>query len=595
MGKGSGQTLADRLLAQATDSKGPSPHAEEGTVSAGRERTGAATETPAGASGMAEERASAAATGAGAECHLPHGFCRSRWRRLTRSAAIAITMAAAAVPSAPAAAPPAGGEPGASRLPAKQLVQRETPQPDESPEAPAPPAQEPAGLADPEAQSPDAEGADDQSLDAGAVDAGGRWEQQWDADEAALAERWPELEQSAEDAIKQRFREIREQVGQARQALAALAREMEDRHRQQHEEMQARHAGDRAAADGAIAVTQIDQRHQQERAALQRDQDAERAGLAEAEQELERHLEGARRDVAQARADAGGGAGPVGGTSPAGEISPAGETGGLPADDQATGERAGPAAGEAVVPAPGSEPPASEIAPQQTEAATTDDPAATPPEGDVVAEERNIPPPPSKAASEADNEAVSEPASEGTGEAAGRESPARPSSAGEPSPVRDVPAEGIAVEPGGASDSGRPDVAQTGAVETDAARTAAPPPGGGGPPPSPEEIAGLIDRGDALLDLGDLAGARLFYRRAAGRGSAEGAMRMGMTFDPVYFARTGVLGTRPRIEDALEWYRKAIAMGSQPAEARMTTLRSWLERAAAAGDPQAEAALQQLR
>jgi TPR repeat protein len=68
-----------------------------------------------------------------------------------------------------------------------------------------------------------------------------------------------------------------------------------------------------------------------------------------------------------------------------------------------------------------------------------------------------------------------------------------------------------------------------------------------------------------------------------------------MTFDPLYFARTGVHGTQPQIQDALEWYGKAIAMGNQPAATRMESLRSWLEQAAATGDAQAEAALQQLR
>lgn len=133
----------------------------------------------------------------------------------------------------------------------------------------------------------------------------------------------------------------------------------------------------------------------------------------------------------------------------------------------------------------------------------------------------------------------------------------------------------------------------------DAAETAAGPAASAPPrpeaPSSDQELTGLIDRGNTLLDLGDLAAARLYYRRAAGRGSAEGAMLMGMTFDPLYFAHTGVHGTQPRIEEALEWYRKAIAMGSRPAEARMESLRAWLERSAAAGDAQAEAALERLR
>jgi TPR repeat protein len=113
--------------------------------------------------------------------------------------------------------------------------------------------------------------------------------------------------------------------------------------------------------------------------------------------------------------------------------------------------------------------------------------------------------------------------------------------------------------------------------------------------PAGQDAADLVNRGNALLDLGDLASARLFYRLAADRGSPEGAMLMGMTFDPVYFARTGIQGTQPQIQDALHWYGKAITMGSRPAEMRMGELRSWLERSAAAGDARARAALQQPR
>ena len=113
--------------------------------------------------------------------------------------------------------------------------------------------------------------------------------------------------------------------------------------------------------------------------------------------------------------------------------------------------------------------------------------------------------------------------------------------------------------------------------------------------PVSQDVADLLERGNALLDFGDLASARLFYQLAAGRGSAEGAMLMGMTYDPVYFAGAAIHGTQPQIQNALEWYGKAIAMGSQPAETRMGQLRSWLEQSAAAGNPQAKAALQQLR
>lgn len=119
------------------------------------------------------------------------------------------------------------------------------------------------------------------------------------------------------------------------------------------------------------------------------------------------------------------------------------------------------------------------------------------------------------------------------------------------------------------------------------------PPSAATAPPGPD-VAVLLERGDRFLDLGDVASARLFYRRAADGGSAKGAMLMGMTFDPVYFAQAGIRGTHPSAPDAAQWYGRAMEMGMGPAQGRMETLRTWLEKAASAGDDEAKAALQQL-
>jgi hypothetical protein len=159
-------------------------------------------------------------------------------------------------------------------------------------------------------------------------------------------------------------------------------------------------------------------------------------------------------------------------------------------------------------------------------------------------------------------------------------------------PSRDTPAaEDGAIGRAEAAESMTPEAAKAAAAPV--GEPVSEPPRGAAP--VSQDVADLVERGNTLLDLGDLASARLFYRLAAGRGSAEGAMLMGMTFDPVYFAGADIHGTQPQIQDALEWYGKAIAMGSQPAETRMGNLRSWLEQSAAAGNAQAKAALQQLR
>jgi type II secretory pathway predicted ATPase ExeA len=85
------------------------------------------------------------------------------------------------------------------------------------------------------------------------------------------------------------------------------------------------------------------------------------------------------------------------------------------------------------------------------------------------------------------------------------------------------------------------------------------------PPPSakpaetmpPDLIAALLKRGDQSFALGDTAAARLFFRHAADGGSAAAATALGKTYDPYY----AVQGEKPDKARAIEWYRKASALG----------------------------------
>jgi hypothetical protein len=104
-------------------------------------------------------------------------------------------------------------------------------------------------------------------------------------------------------------------------------------------------------------------------------------------------------------------------------------------------------------------------------------------------------------------------------------------------------------------------------------------------------VEDLLDHGNRLLELGDVAAARLFYGMAAERGSAEGALLMGVTFDPVYFERHGIRGTRPHVLEAVNWYEKAEALGSPAAEERKNALASRLRSTAHDGDEDARHAL----
>lgn len=79
-------------------------------------------------------------------------------------------------------------------------------------------------------------------------------------------------------------------------------------------------------------------------------------------------------------------------------------------------------------------------------------------------------------------------------------------------------------------------------------------------------LEALVQRGDELVITGDIAGARLYYERAAEAGSARAALRMGKTADPRFLAATGVRGWRGDPAEAAKWYRRARELGDAEAE-----------------------------
>lgn len=83
---------------------------------------------------------------------------------------------------------------------------------------------------------------------------------------------------------------------------------------------------------------------------------------------------------------------------------------------------------------------------------------------------------------------------------------------------------------------------------------------------TPEEIQVLLSHGRDLQRVGYLAGARLFFRRAAEAGSAEGARALGETYDPTEFQKLGVRGMTPDPALAQKWYDRARALEAQHAK-----------------------------
>jgi len=87
-----------------------------------------------------------------------------------------------------------------------------------------------------------------------------------------------------------------------------------------------------------------------------------------------------------------------------------------------------------------------------------------------------------------------------------------------------------------------------------------------------DELEMLLKRGKEFLADSDLASARLLLRRAAEGGSAEAALVLGTTFDPLVIQRLGVLGAHPDIGEARHWYQRAAELGSNTASQRLARL-----------------------
>jgi hypothetical protein len=67
----------------------------------------------------------------------------------------------------------------------------------------------------------------------------------------------------------------------------------------------------------------------------------------------------------------------------------------------------------------------------------------------------------------------------------------------------------------------------------------------------------IVRRGEELLAQGDLAGARLFFGRAAADGDPRGATGMARSFDPETLRKLRVLGIRPDPDQAAQWYARS--------------------------------------
>ena len=94
------------------------------------------------------------------------------------------------------------------------------------------------------------------------------------------------------------------------------------------------------------------------------------------------------------------------------------------------------------------------------------------------------------------------------------------------------------------------------------------------PAPSPTGVTSvlaetMVRRADALLQRGDVSGARLLYERAAAAGAGAAALGMGKTYDATFLAGIGITGMGADSEVAMRWYRRAAVLGDAAARTRL--------------------------
>jgi TPR repeat protein len=128
--------------------------------------------------------------------------------------------------------------------------------------------------------------------------------------------------------------------------------------------------------------------------------------------------------------------------------------------------------------------------------------------------------------------------------------------------------QGFPTEKQGERQSSLPAPAPTSAPLPAAAIEKAPP----GGTLSEAEISALVQRGDSLFAQGDVASARLFYKRAAIAGNGTAALRLGNSFDSVFLNRVGMGGVHGDVSLATRWYYRALELGEDDAAVLLTAL-----------------------
>jgi TPR repeat protein len=89
----------------------------------------------------------------------------------------------------------------------------------------------------------------------------------------------------------------------------------------------------------------------------------------------------------------------------------------------------------------------------------------------------------------------------------------------------------------------------------------------------------LIKHGQKMVEVGYLAGARAYFKRAAEAGSGEAAVLLGATYEPAFIEKMGAQGIKPDLKEARSWYERAKQLGVADTDAKLAELaKEWPNR-----------------
>ena len=89
-----------------------------------------------------------------------------------------------------------------------------------------------------------------------------------------------------------------------------------------------------------------------------------------------------------------------------------------------------------------------------------------------------------------------------------------------------------------------------------------------------DELAALLKRAKGLIEIGDIAPARLLLERAADAQEAGAALLLAQTWDPAVLGTPDARSITPDPAKARDWYRKAAQFGSEDAKLRLNQMQN---------------------